>query len=1268
MSKNVSNEFKNIIKSGGPFYPYIKMTLSDGTELNLTADNDFLVDGDTGYSEGSESGFPLGAAISKKITFLVNNNPDQEYDYYYARLTLYTEADLLSGATESIQEGMFTIIDSVKPGDTLEITAYDDMYKSDVNFTSSLTYPVSAQQLLDEVCDFCDITLGSVTFPNNNFQIKQAPEGLTGRQLIGYIAQIAGGNAVIDRTGRLIIKTYNMSGFDSQEAVTAGEIETASGIHIISEYTEYPDIGTDNVAITGVSVTIPAKDSGSDDEVYVSGTEDYAISIDNPLIVGQEKYAANLIAAAVVGVYARPFTGSFLPDPTIEFMDLAYLVDTKDKVYKTYITRHNFVYLGNSTIENAMESPEKHGGSYYSNASDVYQKAKNEIKINKTQWEQAIEHLTEQVANASGLYTTEEVQDDGSIIYYMHNKPTLEESDMVWKMTAETITVSTDGGKTWNAGITINGEVIAKIINTIAIDFDRGVGGTLILQTPSGEQTVYMDANTGAVRLSVESLTITGKTVNDIAEEIAGEKAESSINDFVDAVYDPAISNLQAQIDGQVETWFYDYVPTTSNAPANQWTTDTEKDKHLGDLFYVVDNPDHGGEAYRWAKINNEYTWDYVEDTAVVKALADAADAKDIADQKRRVFTSTPYPPYDVGDLWVGDDTSDLMRCQTARGSGNFNSSDWIKAVKYTDNSDLYDFISEEYQETIDDLQEQSDQKAETWYQAVDPSSGWSETEKQKHSGDLWYNTSTQKTYIYNGSAWEETKSNPPDDVFDQIDGKAQIFINQPSPPYSVGDLWFNSSTSDIMTCIVSRQSGVYTASDWEKRNKYTDDSKANEVDENLNIFADSVTEEINSMQTQIDGKIETFYYDYEPTLNNIPASAWTTKEERQKHIGDLFYWKSKGFTYRFLNDGSTWKWQAIKDSDIDEALNQAAAAQDTADGKRRVFTTTPVPPYDVGDLWAQGSSGDIMRCKNARTSGENYVSTDWEPASKYTDDSAVDDLDEALNQQGIFNRLTNNGLSQGIFLKNGQLYLNGEYMEFNGATIGGWLVSGNQLRNDQTNFEVKIQAPTVYGPSGLSTADIIAVHDKRKNTWPFVVTSDGSMDLGDEFQYRPNGFAYDSTVQMNVGGWQIKKAQNVWGYNEVIYWDTIETQTNGIGAKGPWVIWGGWNGRSSLDYVNNYKFVVSDQGNVYGQRFYDNGQQLLPIVVEVTHKILTNDYCYVGKSGYYLLACYLIRPVDHSIYVKAIQYRNDNTYTVALQGTNGGEIDLYTMWAKMPD
>lgn len=272
------------------------------------------------------------------------------------------------------------------------------------------------------------------------------------------------------------------------------------------------------------------------------------------------------------------------------------------------------------------------------------------------------------------------------------------------------------------------------------------------------------------------------------------------------------------------------------------------------------------------------------------------------------------------------------------------------------------------------------------------------------------------------------------------------------------------------------------------------------------------------------------------------------------------------------------------------------------------------------------------------------------------------------LTPEEIFDLLTNNGKYQGIYMQDGQLYINGQYVEFGGAVIGGWVVNDRQLRNYQSNFNVTIQAPTVYGSTGNGNADFIKIKDNIKNTFPFVVSSDGSMQLGDEFLYKPNGFDHDADVLLTVGGWQIKKVQNAWGYDEVIYWDTEEDQTNGIGAKGPWVIWGGWNGQSSLDYVNNYKFVVSDQGNVYGQRFYDNGQQLLPIVAEVTHKTLTNDYCYISKSGYYLLACYLIRTQDHNYYVKAIQYRNDNTYTVAIQGGNGGEIDLYTIWAKMPD
>lgn len=1263
MSKNVSNQFKNIIKNGGPFYAYAVMTLADGTEITLTSENDFTVSG-SGYSEESDSGFPFGSALSKIITLNLDNTVTSEplkdtqsenildtqnntiivsrksekYDYYYARIVLYTEADLPDGTTERVQEGIFTVIDSVTPGDVLEITAYDDMYKADVEFSSTLTYPVSAQMLLNEVCSKCDITLGSSTFKNNSFQIQQPPEGLTGRQVIGYIAQIAGGNAVIDRNGRLVIKTYDFSGFDVEEDVSAGEVETESGIHIISEYTTDPDIGTDDVTITGVSVTIESEDIDTEDEVYVVGSEEYAVSIDNPLISGKEKEAVDLIAESVIGITARPFSGDFFPDPTVEFMDLAYVVDRKDNVYKTFVTSHDFSYLGSSTFSCGVESPERHGGSYYSTAADVYQKAKNDLKVNKSQWEQAMEQLSQQVANASGLYTTEEEQPDGSTIFYMHNKPTLEESDIVWKMTAETLTVSTDGGKSWNAGITVNGEVIARIMNTIGINFDWGVGGTLIIQDTDGNQTAYIDAETGTVRLAVESLTITGKTV----QEIASEQSDETLNNFVDSVYNPAIGNLQAQIDGQIETYYYDYEPTLNNEPASEWTTEEERRNHEGDLFYWKSK----GYAYRFFKDGDTWKWQMVQDTDITKALEEAADAKDTADQKRRVFVTQPYPPYDVGDLWVGDDTSEMMRCQRARSSGSYVASDWIKAVKYTDDSEfynfvqndynetikdiynsvdqksetwyqatdpalewteiestplqdttganildtvgetiitiwekekslhngdlwknsttnkeylyqngewvempipdevfdmidgkakifvvqptppydvgdvwftgttilvcntkrengsfsesdwgkkdnytddsaLYEFIEGDYSETVENLKNQADKKAETWYQPTDPSSSWTTTAlKNEHVGDIWYNTtsSVQKSYRWDGTSWQEMKTTPPDEVFDQIDGKAQIFITQPIPPYSVGDLWFNSTTSDIMTCVTSRASGSYTSSDWQKRNKYTDDSYAEEVAGNLSNFTDQVVGDLENLQTQIDGKIETYYYDYQPTLSNIPASTWTTETERQSHEGDIFYWKSKGYAYRFYKDGSTWKWQLVQDTDITKALQQAADAQDTADQKRRVFVRQPTPPYDVGDLWAQGSSGDIMRCQTARASG-NYVASDWIKASKYTDDSAVDDLDNALDQEGVFNRLTNNGQTQGIYLQNNRIYINATYIQ--SGTLSANLIKGGILTlggasNGNGRLEVLNSSNQVIGTINNTGVNFTGVFQNR--------------------------------------------------------------------------------------------------------------------------------------------------------------------------------------------
>ena len=352
--------------------------------------------------------------------------------------------------------------------------------------------------------------------------------------------------------------------------------------------------------------------------------------------------------------------------------------------------------------------------------------------------------------------------------------------------------------------------------------------------------------------------------------------------------------------------------------------------------------------------------------------------------------------------------------------------------------SPLTNFIESVYSEDFDDLKEQVDQKAETWYQSTDPSSAWNtQALKEAHIGDMWYytgnttsNFSQNSTYRWNGSSWQ--KQNIPTEVFDTIDGKAQIFVTQPTPPYDVGDLWFGGTNSDIKTCTTARASGQFDSGDWVKYNKYTDDSAV------TNFISSVYTPKINNIEATLDGKIDTYFYNYVPTLSNIPASNWTTTELKNQHIDDLFYNTSTGFVYRFTKSGSTYSWTRIKDSDITAAMTTASTAQDTADGKRRVFVTQPTPPYDVGDLWTNANytgSGksylnDLLRCKTMKASTGTFSIDDWELATKYTDDTAVNNLNDSLDQTEIFNRLTNNGALQGIYMSDGKLYINGTYIK----------------------------------------------------------------------------------------------------------------------------------------------------------------------------------------------------------------------------------------------
>lgn len=309
-------------------------------------------------------------------------------------------------------------------------------------------------------------------------------------------------------------------------------------------------------------------------------------------------------------------------------------------------------------------------------------------------------------------------------------------------------------------------------------------------------------------------------------EEIAAETLENK--NYINNTLPGILDGFKNQIDGMIEMYFGNGIPTLSNEPAKDWNTNALKDNHLGDMYYDNDS----GIGYRFSKDESTYKWIEVRDTGIASALEAASRAQDTADGKRRVFVATPTPPYDVGDLWAQGTYGDLMRCKFARASGNYSSSDWERAVKYTDDSALTTFINGVYSSTMDSLTSQIDGKVESWFQENDPSDNWSEPNYNAHLGDMWYNPATKdlcywefKRYASNGHlvqmyVWTKVEDRKAIEAYeaaskaqDTADGKRTVFVAEPKPPYQIGDLWVDGK--ELRRCVTARASGTYVATDW---------------------------------------------------------------------------------------------------------------------------------------------------------------------------------------------------------------------------------------------------------------------------------------------------------------------------------------------------------------------------------------------------------------------------------------------------------------------
>lgn len=544
---NVSNEFRKLMNTRTDFKENAEITFANGTVLELT-EKDFTISNNSVTDASETNGIPLGVALCRSIQIELMNDDDRfsSYDFFGARIRLYLTFQL-SKTVEKIEYGTFTVLTPETYGETVIITALDDMYKADRDYSTKLVFPATIKAILVDACNTLGISLGTTSFLNDSFIVQSAPADITFRQLFGYISMIAGGNARIDVTGRLRIITYDFdrlyqitsvidggiyspwnnptdldggsfSPWNVGDVADGGTFADANSYHALSNWSNLK-VDTDDVVITGVQTTYT--DTENKEHTVIYGTEGYVLSVENPLIFGQEEYAVGLIGNVMVGGRFRQFSGDLVANPTIEFMDVALISDRKGNMYASFITDINFQFFGFTNLKNSAEPTLRNSAKTYSDATKTLVAARKLIKNERTAREQAVAQLAKDLKNSSGLFMTEEKQDDGSIIYYMHDKPTLKESLIVWKLTALAFGISTDGGKTYPYGFTVDGTTITRLLYAEGIDADYIDTGAIRITDTNGNTMFLADYDTKQVYVNADNVFIGSKSVTTANTELS---------------------------------------------------------------------------------------------------------------------------------------------------------------------------------------------------------------------------------------------------------------------------------------------------------------------------------------------------------------------------------------------------------------------------------------------------------------------------------------------------------------------------------------------------------------------------------------------------------------------------------------------------------------------------------------------------------------------------------------------------------------------------
>jgi hypothetical protein len=1107
--RNLSTEFKEQQNSGNRNYlKYADFTFTDGSTLSIT-DKDLWSNGFKFEDAVSQNGsFDIGAAIVNKLTLQINNFSGKYTDYIWdgARVVCHIGLELSTGI-EKIRICTMTVTDAPYQNTAIiSLTCEDSMRLFDRDYSDSkLTYPATRLQIIQDACEVCGVTLQSTRFDNDDLVIQNRPDdsSITFRQVIAWMAQMGCQWAKTDAYGRLCIGWY--------------EKESNIPANITSKDTSGFTPWLYDLEITGVKVTeYSSNSSESNAKTYQSGDEGYIIDIsENKLIQpGTGQTICSIIAERCVGLKFRPFTTSALTDIALEAGDAITITDRNGEEHKSYLTSLTLNPGTFEQLECSAKSVSRNKQKQYTLNQQAQSEYRKSLRDERTSREKALEELSQRLAESSGTYTTVETQPDGSNIYYLHNKPQLSDSDIVWKMTAEAWAVSTDGGQHWNGGMTVDGDVIARILTATGVNADWIKTGALVVRDNSGNIIFSAD-------ITKHQLIMDGSSIRIGASPLDG-----------------LLNSMQGQIDGNINTWTGTSVPTLSNYPANEWLDDTEMSKHVGDIYYDGDS-----HAYRFVNEGNGYYWKQLKDTDVTKALKDSEDALSAAKQAQEAAALAKNMTLQLSNEYQG------VSVDSDGNYGTFPSDVITHAVVMYGTQDITDdcnFIITK-SDSITGIWNNS---AKTYtVTGLSADDGWVDVRATYLSAlTVTKRFSISKIYAGNdgknglpGEPGRDGKTSYTHIAYaNSADGKTDFSVSDSNREY-IGiyvdfELQDSTNPDDYAWTLVKGADGANGSPGkpgTDGRTPYFHVAYANSADGKMGFdVSDSTGKEYIGQ-----------YTDYtEADSTNPGAYSWTKIKGEQGVPGRTYFLESPSYVIKQRANGSVAPsyitlsaWYRDGNAETRTAYKGRFKIEESVDGEnwKTVYSSAKDETSVSHNLYTVLSTkaGGIITTASGRSIGiprdvsaikcTLYAAGGFSQPLDSQSMAVVIDVD-ALTHEEIFNLLTNDGAIKGIYKEGNQLYISFTYAKGGTLKLGG-------PNNGYGTFEV-------YDASGnvickINNTD--GFKNIKGNEWAQIKESifsagygsitDGLLDLSAQYENKRN-----VVLQSVTGDLIFKVAQNL--------------------------------------------------------------------------------------------------------------------------------------------